>query len=226
MTAVEKIRASALMVRNTTYAMRMSYCAFLLLILAACGPTVPPTLFIPPSSPKITPSPVVSISFATPIPTISRPTATTAVATPTPSIETQTVEPANLTLIPETQTVEPAASPASDCLSALRYLQDLNYPDGSVVSPGQSVEKQWRVENNGSCDWDERYKLKLLEGFPQLGANPEQALYPARAGFQATLTINFTAPMEAGTYRTSWQGVDPQGKPFGDAIFMEIVVQP
>jgi hypothetical protein len=108
----------------------------------------------------------------------------------------------------------------------LHYVEDINYPDGSIVNPGQSVIKQWRVENNGLCNWDGSYRLKLIEGYPPLGAGGEQALYPARAGIQAIITINFTAPQDAGTFRTAWQAVDPQGNPFGDAIYMEITVQP
>jgi len=58
-----------------------------------------------------------------------------------------------------------------------------------------------------------------------MGAATEQALYPARAGSQATISINFTAPSEPGTYNTAWQAIDPNGEPFGDAVFMEIIVQ-
>jgi hypothetical protein len=86
------------------------------------------------------------------------------------------------------------------------------------------VEKQWRVENNGSCNWDARYHVKLMDGFPPMGATGEQALYPARAGTQATLTIKFTAPLEAGIYRTAWQAYNPDGTAFGDAVYMQIVV--
>jgi methionine-rich copper-binding protein CopC len=63
-----------------------------------------------------------------------------------------------------------------------------------------------------------------MEGFPPLGAAGEQALYPAHAGTQATLTIKFTAPLDAGTYRTAWQAYNPDGTAFGDAVTMEIIV--
>ena len=115
-------------------------------------------------------------------------------------------------------------SPTPPCTNSLKYLEDLNFPDGTIVSPGQAVEKQWRVENNGSCNWDARYRLKLMDGFPPLGASGEQALYPARIGTQATLSIHFTAPLEAGTYRTAWQAHGPDGTAFGDAVYMEIIV--
>ena len=55
---------------------------------------------------------------------------------------------------------------------------------------------------------------------------PEQALYPARAGGQATLRITFTAPLDAGTYQSAWQAFNPDGAAFGDAIFMTINVSP
>jgi hypothetical protein len=94
------------------------------------------------------------------------------------------------------------------------------------VSPGQAIEKQWLVQNDGSCDWDELYRLKLVDGYPALGAASEMALFPARAGTKTMLSINFTAPLEAGTYRTVWQATNPQGIAFGAAIYMEVIVRP
>ena len=65
----------------------------------------------------------------------------------------------------------------------------------------------------------------MFVGGLEMGANIEQALYPARAGAQATIRINFVAPTEPGSYTTSWEAIDPDGLPFGDPIFMTIVVQ-
>jgi len=59
-----------------------------------------------------------------------------------------------------------------------------------------------------------------------MGAAAEQAIYPARAGNQATIQITFNAPSEPGTYSTAWQAINPEGELFGDPVFMEIVVQP
>ena len=58
-----------------------------------------------------------------------------------------------------------------------------------------------------------------------MGAATEQALFPARAGSQATIQIIFTAPGEPGIYSTAWQAFDPNGEPFGDPVFMEVNVQ-
>lgn len=127
------------------------------------------------------------------------------------------------TFTPQPQaTISPTATPP--CTDGLAFLEDLTIPDGTVVSPGASVDKRWQVQNNGSCNWDPRYRLKFVGGI-EMGAAIEQALFPARAGSQAIIRITFTAPSEPGTYTTAWQAFDPDGEPFGDAIFMEIIVE-
>ncbi len=122
---------------------------------------------------------------------------------------------------PPEATISPTPTPP--CTNGLAFLEDLTIPDGTVVSPGASIDKQWLVQNNGSCNWDARYRLKFAGG-DALGAPIEQALFPARAGMQAILRIHFIAPTQPGTYKTAWQAFDPDGEAFGDAIFMEIVV--
>lgn len=106
----------------------------------------------------------------------------------------------------------------------MAFVEDVTIPDGTVVTPGASIDKKWLVQNNGTCNWDSRYRLKFAGGL-EMGAETEQALFPARAGSQATLRIAFTAPSEPGIYTTAWQAFNPDGEPFGDPVFMEINVQ-
>jgi hypothetical protein len=118
------------------------------------------------------------------------------------------------------------ATPTQTCTNQLNYIEDLSIPDGSPFPPGASLDKRWKVENSGTCNWDGRYRLQLTAG-PALNAQAEQALYPARAGSQAEIRIEFKAPQEPGVYRSAWQAFDPSGQPFGDPVFIEIdVVQP
>lgn len=111
------------------------------------------------------------------------------------------------------------------CTNDLTFIEDLTIPDGTTLSAGQSIDKQWLVTNSGTCDWDDRYRLKFISGEP-LAAPTEQALYPARAGSQATLRIVFTAPTSAGSYQSAWQAFAPDGSAFGQPFFIQIVVQP
>lgn len=116
-------------------------------------------------------------------------------------------------------------TPTPPCTDNLSYIQDLTIPDGTSVSAGQAIDKQWLVTNSGTCDWDARYRLRLVAGSP-MGAAVDQALYPARAGTQATLRILFTAPSDAGTFNSAWQAFGPEGNAFGDTVYMQIVVTP
>jgi hypothetical protein len=151
-------------------------------------------------------------------------------ATPTPSPIGEVYRPP--TAVPATPTVRPT-NPAADlrpsstpeCSNVLAYLEDVSVPDGSTIQPGAQVDKRWKLENSGSCNWDARYRLRLIAG-PSLGVPSQQALYPARSGTQFTLQILFTAPNEPGTYRSAWQAYDPQGQAFGDPFFVEIQVPP
>jgi hypothetical protein len=111
----------------------------------------------------------------------------------------------------------------AECTNELRFLQDLTVPDGASVKSGAAIDKRWQVENAGSCNWDDSYRLRLIAG-PEMGVSKEQALYPARAGSQALVRIIFTAPDTPGVYRSAWQAYDPQGEAFGDAIYIQIVV--
>jgi predicted small lipoprotein YifL len=126
-------------------------------------------------------------------------------------------------LDPETPTAPPQPTPSPDCTPGLVFLEDLTIPDGSSVNPGELLDKRWLVENIGSCNWDNKFSLRLIAG-PELGAPPENALFPARSGTQVEIRILFTAPQEPATYRSAWQAHDPQGKTFGDPIFIEFVV--
>jgi len=115
-------------------------------------------------------------------------------------------------------------TPTPLCTDNLSFLADMTIPDGTVVAPGDALDKRWQVENSGTCNWDESYRLKLIAG-PELGVPAEQALYPARSGTQTVIEIQFTAPNDPGTYRSAWQAYNPQGAAFGDPFFIEVLVQ-
>jgi hypothetical protein len=122
-------------------------------------------------------------------------------------------------------TETPPPSPTPACENTLTFMADQTIPDGTQVRPGEMLDKRWQVRNSGSCNWDEHYRVKLVTG-PEMGAPTEQALYPARGGSEAVIRMEFTAPQEAGTYRSEWQAQDPDGQPFGDPVFIEVVVAP
>lgn len=128
----------------------------------------------------------------------------------------------NSTLSPPTQGFLP--SPTPSCKNDLTYIEDLTIPDQTVVTPGDKLDKRWQVENSGTCNWDESYRLKLISE-TNLSTPVEQALYPARSGVQTTLRVLLVAPSEPGTYRSAWQAYSPAGEPFGDSFYIDFVVE-
>lgn len=113
---------------------------------------------------------------------------------------------------------------AEECFSNLMFVEDITIPDNSFVTFGSSIDKQWLVENSGTCHWNSDYRLKHIGG-AALDAPEVIALYPARAGTQATIQILFTAPFTDGVYESAWQAHDPDGIAFGDPIYVRVVVQ-
>jgi hypothetical protein len=117
----------------------------------------------------------------------------------------------------------PGAVPTA-CTNGLTFLSDVTLPDGTGVPPSATLDKRWQVQNSGTCNWNEHYRFQLMSG-PALGAPEVQSLYPARGGTQLTLRLALTAPAKPGPYRSQWQAIDPQGNPFGDPVYLDIVVQ-
>jgi hypothetical protein len=171
----------------------------LILFLSSCSSVSTPTSFRPPTAqpPLIEPTLIIQ-----------------------PTKQVVVIQPSPLpTIVALTPTVNP-----QDCTNNLHFISDVTIQDNALVTVGSTIDKQWLVENNGTCNWNSSYRLKHLGG-AVLGAQEEMMLYPARAGTQATLQIIFTAPFSEGVYESAWQATDPNGNPFGDPIYMRITIQ-
>jgi hypothetical protein len=171
---------------------------FIIYLASACSPFPTATPFIPPTNqaPLIEP---------------------TLIFVPSPTPITQVLEIPLPTIIP---TID-----QSDCVNNLTFIEDITIPDNSFVSFGSTFDKQWLIENSGTCHWNAQYRLRHTGG-AVLGASEEIALFPARSGTQVTIQITFTAPFEEGVYESAWQAFDPNGLPFGDPIYMRILATP
>jgi hypothetical protein len=166
-------------------------------LASACAPAAKQTLFIPPTAqaPLIEPTLIIQ---------------------PTKQIVVQTTPLATI-IIPT------ATSNPEDCISNLTFLSDVTVPDGAFVTYGATVDKQWLVQNSGTCNWNAGYRLRYIGG-AILGASDELALYPAKSGTQAIIQVTFSVPFSDGDYESAWQAFDPDGLAFGDAIYMRITV--
>ena len=146
---------------------------------------------------------------------------------PTPAgaaLAAETRQAAGSPAVPAESDPASQTTPTAPCQDNLIFRSDVTIPDGTAVQPDSTLDKRWNVENNSSCNWQENYRVRLIAG-PELNAQPEQSLYPARSGSEAVIRIVFKAPTEPGTYRSAWQAFNPQGEPFGDPFFIEVVVE-
>lgn len=171
---------------------------FVIFLASACSPLATATPFIPPTNQ----APLIEPTF---------------IITPTQTSEAQILEIPLPTILP---TVD-----QSNCVNNLTFIEDITIPDNSFVSFGTAIDKQWLIENSGTCNWNSAYRLRHTGG-AILDAPAEIALFPARSGTQITIQIIFTAPFEEGVYESAWQAFDPNGFPFGDPIYMRILATP
>lgn len=181
--------------------LRIRYLLLLgVLLVSGCAPEVDRT-----PAPAVLLAPVAPTPVSSSLPTA--PAALAPTASPTPI---ELVDPAR-----------PSSTPA--CEDNLKFVADLTVPDGTIAARGALIDKRWQVENSGSCNWDDRYRLKIISG-AEMGLEAEQALYPARSGASAVIRMLLLAPSKPGTYRSAWQAVGPSGELFGDIIYVEIRV--
>ena len=169
----------------------------LLILVSACSPLSTATPFIPPTAPAQLIEPTFIIN-------------------PTQNVVVVQTTPFPTIAIP-TATTNP-----TDCINNLKFIDDLTIPDNISITYGAIIDKQWLVQNSGTCNWNGDYRLKHVGG-AVLGAPEEITLYPARSGTQATIQITFSAPFTDGEYESAWQAFDPGGLAFGDLIYIRII---
>lgn len=192
-----------------------------LALAAACGSESPAGPTASATSPRAsaTPEVVVVISAAAPSPTATPRPPATATTTPGVVLGVETATP------PPSVTPSPSPSPTPPCTNNMVFISDVTVPDGTQFLPGQGIDKRWGVRNAGTCDWQAGYRLVLVSG-NALGPRTELALYPAKAGTEATLQVPMLAPAEPGQYTGRWQARDPEGNLFGNVVFIKIEVVP
>ena len=130
------------------------------------------------------------------------------------------VEPTPLPTIDETatayaQATSVAASYSNQVCNWASFLEDMSFPDGTTVAPGQDFTKTWRFKNIGSCSWDKSYSI-LFSGGESFSANSVQYLDRlVRPGEIIDISVGFTAPQTPGTYMAYWIFSDGDGNLFG-----------
>lgn len=104
------------------------------------------------------------------------------------------------------------------------YVADVTIPDDTVISPGQSFVKTWRVKNTGTTSWNADFKLEFIEGVAMTNRT-SQPMPTVPPGAETEISLTLTAPMQKGTHFGDWKIKDKRGVLFGDILFFRIVVK-
>lgn len=122
------------------------------------------------------------------------------------------------------------------CNNKIREVKDVTYPDGTIVAPGTTFRKTWRMKNGGTCVWDENYLVSFFYG-DDLGFDGQVTITPAGVdmtsnsgpkyqvnrpknikvypGDYVYVSVDLKAPMASGMYESYFKLRDNYGYEFG-----------
>jgi murein DD-endopeptidase MepM/ murein hydrolase activator NlpD len=103
-----------------------------------------------------------------------------------------------------------------------KFVEDINYKDGWVLSPGQTIDKGWRLFNCGGTTWDTSSGHRAVRISGSYGP-PSFTIPTVGPGQTGDLFASITAPTTLGTHRATYKLEGPGGI-FGEAFWVEVVV--
>lgn len=120
----------------------------------------------------------------------------------------------------------PTAAPAVPTLPkpALRYVRDVTFPDNTVVQPGTTFMKIWRVRNDGRHPWPQEVCLVPAGGDLLTDENHCAELPAVGPDEEADIGLMLTAPRANGLYTAYFRAQTKEGHHFGHRLWASIVV--
>jgi hypothetical protein len=144
---------------------------------------------------------------------------------------TPTLQPTNTpTPTPPPATNTPTASPQPTatvgCEDSSQFISDVTIPDNTVMKPGQSFRKTWRLRNSGDCGWTTSYDAVFTDGASMGGpaAVPLAGAVPSKGTID--ISIDLTAPTTNGVHRGNYRMRNAGGTLFGIVFYVQVRVGP
>ena len=104
--------------------------------------------------------------------------------------------------------------PVKRC-DAAAFIKDVTIADGTIISPGTTFAKTWRLQNVGTCTWTSSYALVFISGDALSGPSTVSLSGNVSPGEAVDLTVNLVAPSSKGHYRGTWKLRNASGVLFG-----------
>jgi hypothetical protein len=110
--------------------------------------------------------------------------------------------------------------PTASCYGLI-YIKDVTIPDNTVMVPGQTFTKTWKVRNSGSCAWESGFKL-ISTGGDAMGGTSKTLGQSVASGAEIDVSVPMTAPNKTGSVRGNWRMSTANGTAFGDELYVII----
>lgn len=145
---------------------------------------------------------------------------------PLPTQASQTAVSTSVTPVPKTATAIPIPCDKAD------FVRDVTFVDGSIIAPGATFTKVWRLKNTGSCTWDSNYDLVFVSGNAMKADKVVPLKNKVFPGETVDLSVELVAPTDKGNYRSHWMLSNATGHRFGygvkadQSFWLDINVKP
>lgn len=144
-----------------------------------------------------------------------------ATATPRPTESDSTSMPGTTPTVKAATTFSPPTAPvgagtgsANQC-QVVANLVGETIPDGTIMQPGETFQKTWRLKNNGTCTWNTSYKIVYWSGDLMGGALEYPLPAVVAPGEEVQIALSLVAPASNGNVSGYWKLQSEWGTPFG-----------
>lgn len=117
----------------------------------------------------------------------------------------------------------PGQSTSGNCYDSA-LVSDVTIPNGTEMEPGDTFKKTWQIENTGTCDWDNDFRIQFVGG-DIFGSDTTKIRKYVRPGETVNISLDMVAPNGSGTVTSSWRIADASGTAFGQIFTIQIVLK-
>lgn len=113
---------------------------------------------------------------------------------------------------------------AQACSDEAELIEQLVDPDTPVIAPEETFTVSWTVRNTGDCTWSRSYRLIFDSGERMDASRTTRLRQPVAPGESVTLSLDLTAPADAGSYAGTWRLRNAGGDNFGPDLAISVEV--
>lgn len=161
---------------------------------------------------------------ATPFPTFAVDGSSAPAASPVATLGVGTQQ-VGVPALPTNTVLAVLATEAEQCNNSA-FIADITYPDGTELKANKRILKVWRIQNTGTCTWDEGYLLVQYSG-DNMDASKwvidtkKEFVKPDEV---VDISVELTVPSKAGEHGGCWRMKGDDGYFFGTPMCIKINV--